>query len=240
MKQKRFQFVKKFRFILLLSLIIVFSGCLPSYHYGYMGTEHAALLNNRDTGLTNYTGISASTGGASNEDEKSTTLKLRHQFNYTYDWCSFSVHADAYKGFHSVEAVEEYAGKSYDYYGIAPQISTSLFYPFKTARLGVYGSFGSFWELGSYVDWIEKAEEDSLIIFENDEFYDRVCFGGIGLLYEKKYSEDKMTSCQLGTGVPGLLHGFINFQSRKNVFSIGFSALFDSSGSIFFSYMRAW
>jgi len=239
-KLKRAQFVKKFRLILLFSLIIVFTGCLPSYHYGYMGTEHAALLNNRETGLKNYSGISVSTGGASNEDEKSTTLKLRHQINYTYKWCSFSAHADAYTGFHSVEAIEEYAGESYDYYGIAPQISTSIFYPFKKARLGVYGSFGSFWEFGSYVDWIEKAEKDSLIHFANDEFYDRVCFGGIGLLYEIKYSEDKMTSYQLGTGVPGLLHGFINFQNRKNIYSIGLSFIFDGSGSLFFSYMRAW
>ena len=238
MELKRSQIVTKL--CLLVILMLVFTGCIPSYHYGYMGTEHAPLLNSRDEGLTNYSGISVSTGGASNENENSTTLKLRHQINYTYKWCSFSAHADAYRGFHSVEAVDEYAGNSYDYYGIASQISTSIFYPFKTARLGVFGSFGSFWELGSYVDWIEKVEKDTLIIFENDEFYNRVCFGGIGLLYEKKYSEDKMTSYQVGTGVPGILQGYINFHNGKNIYSIGLNVNFDGQGSIFFSYMRAW
>ena len=240
MKQKRSQFVKKFRLIFMFSLIIAFTGCLPSYHYGYMGTEHAALLNSRDKGLTNYSGISVSTGGASNENENSTTLKLRHQINYTYNWCSFSAHADAYRGFHSVEAVEEYAGNSYDYYGIAPQISASIFYPFKAGRWGIYGSFGTFWEFGSYPDWIEKVEKESLIHIANDEFYDRVCFGGVGILHEVIHSEDKMVSFQIGTGIPGIIHSFTSFHNRKYVISFGVSFIFDSSGSVFVNYMRKW
>ena len=231
---------KNFLIMLLLLLILVFAGCIPSYHYGYMGTEHAALLNSRETGLTNYTGISVSTGGASNEDEKSTTLKLRHQINYTYKWCSFSAHADAYTGFHTVEAVEEYAGKSYEYYGIAPQISTSLFYPFKAGRWGIYGSFGTFWEFGSYPDWIEKVDNDSLLILEDDEFMGKVCFGSVGILHEVIHSEDKMISFQIGTGIPGIIHSFTSFHNRKYVISIGVSVIFDGSGSVFINYMRKW
>lgn len=229
-----------YQIVLIIFLFLLFTGCLPSYHHGYMGTEQAPLLNNKKTGLINYTGISVSTGGHSNEDEATATFKLRHQVNYTHKWCSFSVHADAYTGFHSVEAVEEYAGESYNYYGIAPQISTSIFYPFKTARLGAYGSFGTFWEIGPYVDWIEKAEKENLITLKYDEFYERVCYGGLGILYEKKLPEDKMTSFQVGIGIPGILHGFVNIQDRKNIYSFGLSAPLDASGSIFLSYMRAW
>jgi len=239
-KQNRTQFVKRFQLIFIFLLIIAFTGCLPSYHYGYLGTEHAALLNSRDTGLTNYTGISVSTGGASNKDEKSTTLKLRHQFNYTYNWCSFSAHADAYTGYHTVEAVEEYAGESYNYYGIAPQISASLFYPFKAGRWGIYGSFGTFWEFGSYPDWIEKVDNDNLLTLEDDEFMGKVCFGGVGILHEVIYSEDKMISFQIGTGKPGIIHSFTSFHNRKYVISVGVSAIFEGSGSVFINYMRKW
>ena len=240
MKQKRSQFVKRFWLIFIFSLIIAFTGCLPSYHYGYMGTEHAALLNSRDKGLTNYSGISVSTGGASSESETSTTLKLRHQFNYTYNWCSFSAHADAYTGFHTVEAVEEYAGKTYNYYGIAPQLMASVFYPFKAGRWGVYSSIGTFWEFGSYPDWLEKTENDSLFIFHDDDYLGKIWFGSVGILHEVIHSEDKMLTFQLGTGKPGIGHCYTSFHNRKYVISFGVSFIFDSSGSVFVNYMRKW
>jgi hypothetical protein len=231
---------KIFQSAILLILMLIFAGCLPTYHYGYMGTEHAPLLNKRDTGLANYSGISISTGGASNENENSMTAKLRHQINYTGKWYSFSTHAEAYTGFHSVEAVEEYKENSYNYYGVAPQITTSIFYPFETARLGVYGSLGTFWEYGPYVDWLKEAKADSLINISGDKTYDKVFFGGIGILFEKKYSKEKMTSYQIGTGVPGMVQGFINFNNHNHIISIGFNTVFEGSGSVSFSYMRKW
>lgn len=231
---------KSIQLILLVVVMLIFAGCLPSYHYGYMGTEQAPIINNRDTGLSNYTGVSISMGGASNENENSITAKLKHQINYTHKWCSFSLHANAYTGFHSVEEVEEYKGKSYDYYGFAPQFSTSLFYPFKTARLGVYGSLGTFWEFGPYVDWLEKAEADSLINISGDEKYGNVSLGSLGILYEKIYSEDKMTSFQVGTGVPGMLHGMINFNNHNHVVTLGLSTIFEGNVGLYLGYLRKW
>lgn len=227
-------------FLCVICSVSFFSGCLPSYHYGYMGTEQAPILNNRETGLSNYSGVSLSIGGASNEQENSMTAKLKHQINYTHKWCSFALHANAYTGFHSVEEVEEYKGKSYDYYGFAPQFSTSLFYPFKKSRLGFYGSLRTFWEFGPYVDWLEKADADSLISISGDKTYGKVFLGSLGILYEVRFSEDNMTSFQIGTGVPGLLHGIINFNNRNHVVSLGFSAIFEGNVALYCGYMRKW
>lgn len=231
---------KSCQIILLVFVLLIFSGCLPSYHYGYMGTEQAPIINSRKTGLSNYTGVSLSMGGASNENENSMTTKLKHQINYTHKWCSFALHASAYTGFHSVEEVEEYKGKTYDYYGFAPQFSTSLYYPFKTARLGIYGSLGTFWEFGPYVDWIEKADAESLIHISGDKTYDKVVFGSMGILYEKKFSKDNMTSFMIGTGVPGILHGFINFNNHNHVVSLGISTMIEGNVALYLSYVRKW
>jgi len=225
--------------IFLLNLLLIFFSCKPSYHYGYMGTENAPLLNNRESGFTNYSGIGLSTGGASNEDEKTMTAKLLHQTNYTYDFFSISAHAETYYGYHSIEAVEEYKGKTYNYYGIAPQMMASIFYPFKAGRWGVYSSIGTFWEFGSYPDWLENTENDSLFIFNKDDYLGKIWFGGVGILHEVIHSEDKMLSFQLGIGKPGFIHSYTSFHNKNYIITVGLSAHLES-GSLFVNYMRKW
>lgn len=225
---------KIFRSSVLLILMLVFTGCLPSYHYGYMGTAPTRFINSPKTGFSNYTGGTISFAGSSNENENNVAVNLQYQINYTHKWSSISVHADAYKGFYSVEAVEEYKGKAYDYYGFVPQVSLSLFYPFKASRLGVYGYSGKFWEFGPYVEWMEKAESNNLITIEGKDFNDNRLFGGGGLLYEIIPQEDYMVSLRAGLGIPGYISGSVVIQNGKNAFSLGFG------GSVFFGYMRAW
>ena len=225
---------KIFQITLLLILMSVFTGCLPSYHYGYMGTAPTRFINSPKTGFSNYSGGTISFAGSSNQNENNIAVNLQHQINYTHKWCSLSLHADAYKGFHSVEAIEEYKGNVYDYYGFAPQFSTSLFYPFTSSRLGIYGYTGKFWEFGPYVDWMEKAEADNLITIEGKHFNDNRLFGGGGLLYERIPQENHMVSLRVGLGIPGYISGSIIMQNGKNTFSLGIG------GSVFFGYMRAW
>jgi hypothetical protein len=144
-----------------------------------------------------------------------------------------SLHADAYKGFHSVEAIDEYQGKAYDYYGFVPQVSASVFYPFKKSRLGVYGYAAEFWEFGPYTDWLKKAATDSLLFIESKDFNGKKIHGGGGILYEIISREDYMVSIQLGVGVPGLVNGSMNIHNGKNVFSIGLGS------GLSFGYSRA-
>jgi hypothetical protein len=241
-KLKRNQLVKKFQLILIFSLIIGFTGCVykPYYHPGYRGTQPAPILNSPKTGLSNYLGGTVSLGGASNKDENSITVKLQHQTNYTHKWCSFAIHADVFRGFHSVEEVEEYKGKSYNYYGVAPQVSASIYYPFTSSRLGFYGYAGKFWEYGPYVDWMEKAETEDLIWISGENFNGEILFGGAGLLYEIITDEYSITSLKLGLGEPGFIQGMMNRRVGKNVFSIQLMIPFEGNGSVSLSYMRAW
>jgi len=229
-----------FNFLALFITTFIFLSCKPSYHYGYMGTEHAPLLNSRKSEISNYTGIGISAGGASNENENSITAKLFHQTNYTQDFFSLAAHADTYYGSYSVEAVEEFQGETFQYYGVAPQVMASMFYPFKSGRLGLYSSIGTFWEFGSYPDWLEATENDSLFIFHEDDYLGKIWFGSVGILHEVIYSKNKMLTFQLGTGKPGLLHGYTSFHNRKYVISLGVSLLIDESGSFFINYMRKW
>ena len=242
MKLKRVQFIKKFRLMLVFSLIIAFSGCVykPYYHPGYMGSQPAPILNSPTWGNTNYLGGSITAGDASNnnkesnKNEENVLAKLLFQRNHTYKYGSFSFHTEMFAGYHSIKAVEEYEGDKLNYYGFAPQLSSSLFYPFTESRLGLYGYTGKFWEFGEYDDWIDEAEEAELIWKEYEDFNGKILFGGGGFLYEKIYEEESMISLKLGIGLPGLFHGMINYQKGNNVFNIGISSSFS------LSYMRAW
>ena len=241
MKLKRAQFVKKFRLIFMLFLIIAFSGCVhkPYYHPGYMGSQPAAILNSPTGGSTNYLGGTINFESAFNKDEENVLAKLSFQRNHTYKFGSFSYHANIFGGYHSIEAVEEMAGENLSYYGFAPQLSSSLFFPVKKSRLGLYGYTGFFWEFGEYDDWMDEAEEAGLIWKELEEFNGKKIFGGGGLLYENIIDEKSMLSFKLGIGLPGMFHGMINYQKGNNIFNVGTNTLFNSS-SFSLSYMRAW
>ncbi len=150
------------------------------------------------------------------------TAKLRHQTNYTYDFFSISAHADTYYGYHSVEALENLKKKTYDYYGVAPQMTVSIFYPFKAGRWGVYSSIGTFWEFGSYPNWLEKEDNDNLFIFHKEDYLGRIWYGGVGILHEVIHSEDKMVSFQIGLGKPGIIHSYTSFHN-KNILNVNYT-----------------
>ena len=241
MKLKRNQLVKKFQLILIFSLIIAFTGCVykPYYHPGYMGSQPAPILNSPKGGNTTYLGGSITAGDASNEEEENTIAKLLFQRNHTYKYGSFSYHTEIFTGYHSIKAVEEYKGDRLSYYGFAPQLSSSLFYPFSKSRLGFYGYTGMFWEFGEYDDWMDEAEEAELIGKEDEDFNGKILFGGGGFLYDKIYEEESMISLKFGMGLPGLIHGMINYQKGNNIYIVSICEHFEGS-SISLSYMRGW
>ena len=160
----------------MFSLTLVFMGCLPGYHNGFMGSLPAKILNNPREGVTNYLGGTINYEDASNKNEESVLGKLLFQRNHTYKYNSFSYHTEMFAGYHSIEAVEEKAGEKLSYYGFTPQLSTSLFYLLKESRLGFYGYTGMFWEFGEYGDWIDEAKEAGLIRKEFDGFNGKKTF----------------------------------------------------------------
>jgi hypothetical protein len=144
-----------------------------------------------------------------------------------------------FAGYHSIEAIEEKAGEKLNYYGLAPQLSGSLFYLLKESRLGFYGYTGMFWEFGKYDDWMDEAEEAELIWKELEDFNGKKLFGGGGFLFENIIDEKSMLSFKLGAGLPGGFHGMINYRKGSNIFNVGINELFESE-SVSFSYMRVW
>lgn len=223
----------------MFSLILVFMGCLPGYHNGFMGSLPAKILNSPKEGTTNYLGGTINYEDASNKNEESVLGKLLFQRNHTYKDNSFSYHTEMFAGYHSIEAVEEKAGEKLNYYGFAPQLSTSLFYLLKETRLGFYGYTGMFWEFGEYADWIDEAKEAGLIRKEFDGFNGKKLFGGGGFLFEHVIDEESLLSFNFGLGLPGMFHVMINYREGSNIFNFGINALFESS-SVSFNYMRAW
>ena len=228
---------KIFHTILLVFLISVFTGCKPSYHCGYLGTSPSQILNSPHSGVTNYIGGSVNAGGTSNDNENNMSVKLNLQRNYTYKYGSFSFHAEAFSGFHSVEAVEEYAGKSYDYYGFMPQLTTSLYIPVKKARIGIYGYTGTFWEYGHYDDWMKIAEADSLIYREGDEVNGKELIGGAGFIFDG-FNEESIFSLKIGFGLPGGFHGMSSYRKGNNVLTFSLCLPVEPNLSIALGYMR--
>ena len=241
MKLKRSQFVKKFRFMFMLYIVIALMGCLPSYFYGYMGSQPASILNNPGRGSTYYLGGSITDAGASNSGEENVLAKLLFQRNHTYKYGSFSYHAEIFAGYHSIEVIEENAGENLTYYGFAPQLSSSFFIPVKKSRLGFYGYSGPFWEFGEYVNWMNEAEEAGVINIEYDNLMGKKLLAGGGFLFEYIYKEESLLSLKLGIGLPGLFHGMTNYRRGKNVFNIGLG-IGEHEDRILISlgYMRAW
>jgi hypothetical protein len=241
MKRRSEQLIKKFVLIIMFSLIIAFTGCVykPYYHPGYMGSQPAPILNSPTGGNTNYLGGTINYESESKKNEESVLGKLLFQRNHTYKYGSFSYHTEMFAGYHSIEAIEEKAGEKLNYYGLAPQLSGSLFYLLKESRLGFYGYTGMFWEFGKYDDWMDEAEEAELIWKELEDFNGKKLFGGGGFLFENIIDEKSMLSFKLGAGLPGGFHGMINYRKGSNIFNVGINELFESE-SVSFSYMRVW
>lgn len=241
MKLKRVQFVKKFQLLFILALITAFMGCLPSYHYGFMGSQPAPILNSPYRRSTNYLGGSITDAAASNSGEENVIAKLIFQRNHTDKYVSFSYYIEMFAGYHSIKAVEMNAGEKLDYFGVAPQLMSSLFFPIKKSRLGLYGYSGPFWEFGEYVDWMDEAEKAELIDIAFDNLMGKKLLGGGGLLFEHIYEEESMLSLKLGIGLPGLIHGMVNYRSGSNVFNMGLG-MGEHEDRILISlgYMYAW
>lgn len=192
---------------LVLSGLLLLSGCGPFYYPGIYGSKVPPMLAEPRPGAHQAVTIDAGKLVDYNPGETNHGLRAHYVFMVTSKFAAINSGFFGYYGNYRVVAVDRYRGYK-NYYGLGPFLNLTLHIPVRGSAFGVGAFLGQGWEFGAYERFLVRSAEEDLA---TNELSPCMLFAAYPYL-RIRTSPTSSLSLQVAVGLPGYISSSITFQ----------------------------